>query len=205
MISRLLAWLGIDATTGSFLMAILVSLGAYAHGYRYASVQAEAQHGQYVARQNQATANGLARHLRELRVEQERGDAISLQLLASNAKRDHLTDQLKQRVSHVSTVYIPKPGAAPVALPDHPFTVGWVRDYNAALGLRMPGAATATGSAARTPTGFYSPDAIDPSDLARSPVSQGDVLNNHIANAAACRQTEAQLNAILDWDEGKSP
>lgn len=208
MIARLLSWLGIDAAAGRFLLAALVCLGAYAHGYRYADIQAQARHNQYVAQQSQAQADAQAKRLNELRAEQERGDALSLQLLASNAERDQLTDKLKQRVTRVSTVYISKPGAAPVALPDRPFTVGWVRDYNAALGLRMPGAATAAGSATGASAGAHSPgagSAIDPTDLARSPVSQADVLTTHISNAAACREAEAQLNAILDWDEGKTP
>lgn len=201
MIARLLSWLGIDAAVGRFLLVALACLGAYAHGYRYADIQAEARH-------NQATADALAKHLRELRAEQARGDAISLQLLARNAERDQLADKLKRRVSRVSTVYVEKPGAAPVALPDRPFTVGWVRDYNAALGLRMSPAVPAAGGAAPASAGLRAPgagDAIDPSDLARSPVNQADVLNTHIGNAAVCRRIEAQLNAILDWDEGQSP
>lgn len=201
MIARLLSWLGIDAAVGRFLLVALACLGAYAHGYRYADIQAEARH-------NQATADALAKHLRELRAEQARGDAISLQLLARNAERDQLADKLKRRVSRVSTVYVEKPGAAPVALPDRPFTVGWVRDYNAALGLRMSPAVPAAGGAAPASAGLRAPgagDAIDPSDLARSPVNQADVLNTHIGNAAVCRRIEAQLNAILDWDEGRSP
>lgn len=208
MISPLFAWLRIDATAGRFLAAGLACLGAYAHGYHYAAIQAEVRHSQYVAQQNQVTADTLAKHLHELRAEQERGDAISLELLARNAERDQLTEKLNKRVSRVSTVYVPKPGAAPVALPDRPFTIGWVRDYNAALGLRMPPTSAAAGGAARTAARLYSPDTvdgIDPADLARSPVSQGDVLAAHIGNAAVCRRIEAQLNAILDIDEGKAP
>lgn len=208
MISRLFARLGIDAAAGRWLLLIVLVALACAHGYRYASSLAEARHSLYVAQQNQATADALAKHLRELRAEQARGDALSLQLLASNAERDQLTDQLKRRVSRVSTVYVPKPGAAPVALPDRPFTAGWVRDYNAALGLRMPPAVPAAGGAAPASAGLHAPgagDAIAPSDLARSPVSQADVLTTHIGNAAVCRRIEAQLHAILDWDEGRSP
>ncbi|MFY3986079.1 hypothetical protein ACOTJH_29095 [Achromobacter xylosoxidans] len=211
MIARLLSWLGVDAGSGRFLLVALACLGAYAHGYRYADIQAEARHNQYVAQHNQARADDLAKQLRELHAEQQRGDALSLQLLARNAERNQLADKLKRRVSRVSTVYIAKPGAAPVALPDRPFTVGWVRDYNAALGLRMPAAVPAAGGAAGAPAGLHAPgagndtDVIDPADLARSAVSQADVLTTHISNAADCRRIEAQLNAILDWDEGKAP
>ena len=108
--------------------------GGYLHGYGYATTQAEASHNAYVVKQSQATADAQAKHLRELRAEQERGDALSEKLLFTNAENAKLSNDLKKRVPHVSTVYIEKPGAAPVALPDRPFTAGWVRDYNAALG-----------------------------------------------------------------------
>lgn len=208
MIARLLSWLGIDATAGWFLLVVAASLGGYAHGYGYASTQAEASHSRYIAQQAQTTAKALASHLRELQAEQERGDALSMELLTSNTERDKLINDLKKRVPHVSAVYVEKPGAAPVPLPDHPFTVGWVRDYNAALGLRMPQAAAAAGGAARTSAGLHASGSlggIDAADLARSTVSQADVLTTHHSNAATCRKLEAQLNAILDWDEGKSP
>ncbi|WMD23085.1 hypothetical protein RAS12_12125 [Achromobacter seleniivolatilans] len=208
MIARILSWLGIDAATGWFLLVVLAGLGGYAQGHAYASAQGEARHNDYVAQQNQATATALVNHMRALQVEQERGDELSLALLASHAERAKLSDDLKKRVPHVSTVYIEKPGAAPVPLPDRPFTVGWVRDYNAALGLRMPEAPAATGSVARTSPELSSSGPFggaDAADLTRSTVSQADVLTAHHDNAAICRKIEAQLNAILDLDEGKSP
>ncbi|MGE8615747.1 MAG: hypothetical protein ACN6PF_25870 [Achromobacter veterisilvae] len=208
MIARLLSWLGVEATTAWSVLVVAVGLGGYMHGYGYATKQAQASHNAYVVKQSQATADALAKHLRELRAEQERGDALSEQLLSTNAENAKLSNDLKKRVPRVSTVYIEKPGAAPVALPDRPFTVGWVRDYNAALGIRMPQAPAAAGPAARTAAGIQAAgalDGIDPADLARSTVSQADVLDNHIDNAAVCKKLAAQLNAILDLDEGKKP
>ena len=208
MIARLLSWLGIDATAAWFVLVLVACAGGYLHGYGYATTQAEASHNAYVVKQSQATADAQAKHLRELRAEQERGDALSEKLLFTNAENAKLSNDLKKRVPHVSTVYIEKPGAAPVALPDRPFTAGWVRDYNAALGLRMPEASTATGSAARTAARIPAASSfgeIDAADLARRTVSQADVLTTHIDNAAVCKKLAAQLNAILDLDEGKTP
>lgn len=208
MIARALSWLGIDAATGWLVLALAACVGSYFHGHSYASVQAEAKYNGHLARESKAHADALAQHLRELRAEQERGDALSLQLLSTNAENAKLSADLKKRVTRVSTVYVEKPGAAPVALPDRPFTVGWVRDYNAALGLRVPQAAATAGAAARTAAGIPAPSAfvgIEPTDLSRSVVSQADVLATHIDNAAVCRKIAAQLNAILDLDEGKSP
>ena len=129
MIARLLSWLGIDATAAWFVLVLVACAGGYLHGYGYATTQAEASHNAYVVKQSQATADAQAKHLRELRAEQERGDALSEKLLFTNAENAKLSNDLKKRVPHVSTVYIEKPGAAPVALPDRPFTAGWVRDY----------------------------------------------------------------------------
>lgn len=208
MIARLLSWLGIDATAAWFVLVVAAGLGGYLHGYGYATTQAQASHNAYLAQQSQATANATARHLRELRAEQERGDALSAQLLSINAENAKLSDDLKKRVARVSTIYIEKPGAAPAALPDRPFTVGWVRDYNAALGLRMPQALETAGTTARTAAGIPAAGSlggIDAADLARSTVSQADVLDNHIDNAAVCMKLAAQLNAILDLDDGRAP
>lgn len=208
MIARLLSWLGVDATAAWFVLVVVACAGGYLHGYGYATAQAKASHSAYVAQQSQATVDAQAKHLRELRAEQERGDALSEKLLYANAENAKLSNDLKKRVPHVSTVYIEKPGAAPVALPDRPFTAGWVRDYNAALGLRVPQAPAAAGTAARTAAGIQAVGAlggIDAADLARSTVSQADVLDNHIDNSAVCKKLAAQLNAILDLDEGKAP
>lgn len=208
MIARLLSWLGIDATAAWFVLVVVACAGGYLHGYGYAMSRAEASHNAYVVKQSQATADALAKHLRELRAEQERGDALSEKLLSTNAENVKLSRDLKKRVPRVSTVYIEKPGSAPASLPDRPFTVGWVRDYNAALGLRMPQAPAVAGTTARTAAGIPATGAIggiDAADLARSTVSQADVLTTHIDNAAVCKKLAAQLNAILDLDEGKAP
>lgn len=209
MIRRLISWIGaMDWTTVLVIAAVAAYLMGYGMGRRDANADWTARHAAYVAQEAQARAQAISQNLTALRAEQERGDALSMQLLSSNAERAKLSEDLKKRVPHVSTVYIEKPGAAPVPLPDRPFTVGWVRDYNAALGLRMPQAAAAAGSAARTSAGLHAPGSIggiDAADLARSAVSQGDVLATHHNNAAVCRKLEAQLNAILDWDEGKTP
>jgi hypothetical protein len=206
MIARLLSALGVGSSAGWLVLVIAAGLGGYAHGYHYASTRAAAEHSRDIAQQNEAVARQLAKNMRELRAEQERGDVLAEQLLANNAERDQLTAKLRTRVQHESTIYLDKPGAPPSRLPDRPFTSGWVRDYNAALGLRMPQAAAAAAAAARTAAGVHGAGAgaiADAAELARSAVSQADVLATHIENAAICRRIQAQLNAILDLDEGE--
>ncbi len=207
MIERLLKMLNISAATAWLILVLVVAVatGGYGLGYRQADSQGKAALSQYQGQIATERATTALRLYTQLLAEQARGDVLSLQLLATNAANGLLTQSLQERVPHVSTVYIEKPGAAPAPLPDRPFTTGWVRDYNASLGLGLPGTATPTRQPARAATGVPGAGSIDTADLGRSQVSQGDVLSNHHYNAAICKKIEAQLNAILDLDEGRSP
>lgn len=150
MIARLLSLLGIQPAVAGILGAAMLSLITYFMGKSDANADWTARHSAYVAQQAEARTQALQRQLAAYRAEQERGDLLSQQLLSANAENALLSDQLKKRVPRVSTVYIEKPGAAPAPLPDRPFTAGWVRDYNAALGLGVSGQAAPAGGAAGT-------------------------------------------------------
>jgi len=173
---------------------VLLWAAAYNNGYQKASLIAEAKFNAYRLEIAQAQAQAA-------RV----ADAASAKLLAQQADIAKLTDELQKRVNHVSTVYVKRPGAAPEPLPARPFTRGWVHDYNAALGVRMPGTHDATGAPAPKTGGLRAPASAGADrapELARSAVSQADVLATHHANARICRDAVAQLNAILDLYEG---
>lgn len=148
MITRLLSMLGIQPAVAGVLGAAVLAIAAYVMGQSDANADWTARHAAYVAQQAEARATTLLKYLAELRAEQERGDALSVKLLSTNAENAKLSDDLKKRVPRVSTVYIEKPGAAPAPLPDRPFTAGWVRDYNAALGLGVSDQAAPTGGIA---------------------------------------------------------
>jgi hypothetical protein len=160
MITRLLSMLGIHPAVAGVLGAAVLAIATYVMGKSDANADWTARHAAYVAQQAEARATTLQKYLAELRAEQERGDALSVKLLSTNAENARLSDDIKKRVPRVSTVYIEKPGAAPAPLPDRPFTAGWVRDYNAALGLGMSGQAASAGGAAGTAAAVRPADAL---------------------------------------------
>jgi len=187
--------------TGLTVLVLLIT--AYAHGYRNASAKGDAKLAAYEARVANAQAEAARLYVEQIQAEVARADAVAVKLLAQQADIARLTKQLQKRVSHVSTVYVDRVGDAPRPLPDRPFTAGWVRDYNAALGLRMPSTLDLAAESARTSLGLCAVGG-DP-ELARSAVTQADVLTVHHANSRICRDAVAQLNAILDLYEEKRP
>ncbi len=183
------------------LLAALLAAGTL--GYSLADGQRRAEHADYLRVQAQAQAAREAQHSADLAAAYEAGDQQAAALRAANIRADDLAEQLKHQVPHVSTVYIEKPGAAPRPLPDRPFTVGWVRNYNAALGLSGREALRDPADAARASPGPSAPGPVSAADLARSAVTQADVLENHTGNSLACVKVTNQLNAILDLYEGR--
>jgi hypothetical protein len=105
--------------------------------------------------------------------------------------------QLQERIPHVSTQYIPAPGAAAKPVPRCVFTAGWVRDFNAALGVPAPrpGAATSAAEKAAWPT--PGSDA----ELLESGVTPADILAHAQDYGLWARANVAQLNGLLDLRE----
>jgi len=187
------------------LTVLVLLITAYVHGYRNASAKGDAKLAAYEARVANAQAEAARRYAEQIQAEAARADAAAVKLLAQQADIARLTKQLQKRVSHVSTVYVERPGAAPQPLPAFPFTAGWVRDYNAALGLRMPSAVDLAAEFARTSPGLRAPGSDATPELARSAVTQAEVLTVHHANSQICRDAVTQLNAILDLYEERRP
>ena len=95
---------------------------------------------------------------------------------------------LKEKVPHVVTHYIPSPGAAPVPAPQCVFTNGYVGLWNDAL-VQLPAGTLARPSDRDT--------AGSEEELFDSGISQADVLNNHIDNAAIAAQVRNQCEGLL--------
>lgn len=81
-------------------------------------------------------------------------------LYATIAQHAEEKRQLQERIYHVSTQYISAPGAAAKPIPRCVFTAGWLRDYNAALGVPAPraGAAASAAEKAAWPTPALKPN-----------------------------------------------
>lgn len=192
------------------LCCVCMGLGA-AGGYRYAAAQGSATLAKVdaaAARERQATAEQRARQavVASGRLTQQVLRAHALETQLSNAKAQHAKEKkaLLQRITDVTTAYVPSPGAAPEPLPRCVFTAGFVREYNAAIGVDtdLPGpaqgaAATAAGSAPST-------TASTEAWLRESGLSQADILAHAADYGEYCRDLSAQVNGLLDEIEGEA-
>lgn len=179
-------------------------LGA-AGGYRYAAAQGDAALATANAAWSgtQAKAADDARHQALAaagRLVQQTLRAHELEAQFDQAKIQHALEKkaLLKRINDVTTVYVPRPGAAPEPLPHCVFTTGFVREYNAAIGAGdVPGAAPAStadaaGQAAQLATGA---DAW----LRGSGLSQADILAHAGDYGQYCRDLGSQVNGLQDF------
>jgi hypothetical protein len=102
--------------------------------------------------------------------------------------------QLQERIRHVTTQYRPAPGAAAEPIPRCVFTAGWLRDYNAALGVPAPRPGAAAAQPAPAPWAAPGADA----ELLESGVTPADILAHAQAYGLWARNNRAQLNGLLD-------
>jgi|SRR5471030_160083 len=105
--------------------------------------------------------------------------------------------QLQERIPHVTTQYISAPGAAAKPVPHCVFTAGWLRDYNAALGVPPPraGAADAASKKAAWPAPGTN------AELLESGVTPADILAHAQDYGEWARTNLVQLNELLDLRE----
>lgn len=127
----------------------------------------------------------------KVEAERKRGDALALDLEAEKRNIKTVTVEVIKEVPKVTTVYVEKPGEAPKPIPPAVYTWGFVGLWNDALAARLPGAAGEPAGAAGA------------ADLARAPIDSPDLLENHAVNAGKYAECRAQLNALIDWHEGK--
>lgn len=201
--AQLLGWIVAAALVA---LAVGAALGGWA-GHRYASAQGEARVGTLqaeYARERAALSGALATAAESMRLalaaEAAQGNHIVTQLRADKAAIAAERDTLQRRVRHVTQSYQPAPGAALLPAPRCVVTVGWVRDYNAAIGAAVPGAdpAAAGGGAGGAAD---SAAAADAGLLLDSGVSLADVLAHVIDHGAHCRTIAAQTAALIDrWE-----
>uniref|UniRef100_UPI0035C7189B hypothetical protein n=1 Tax=Serratia quinivorans TaxID=137545 RepID=UPI0035C7189B len=128
------------------------------------------------------------------------GHQAETHYLKQVAQLENQNQQLKEKIDDVTQRWIDEKGKS------HPiecvFTRGFVRQYNAALGVvnaGHSGVTAATGPGAGTASGQF--EATD-ARLRNSGVSQQDVLANIIDNARQCRLWRSQINGLLDEREG---
>lgn len=180
------------------ISAVAAGSVGYGIGFRYAAAlgaadlerlrDSYAQEAQRIAEQNTL----------ELRRQVTRANQTEAKLLEQTGQIADYQQQLQERIPHVTTRYLPAPAAAPVAIPRCVFTAGWLRDYNAALGVPAAEASTIAAGSAQAP----GPAAGTDAELLESGVSPADILAHAIAYGKWARGNLAQLNALLDLQEG---
>jgi len=170
---------------------------AYGFGYRYAEAQGKTNLSNLVAQQaEQALAAEGANRLQLLQQVARANEAESL-LLTTFDRHAEEKRLLQERIPHVTTNYIPAPGAVAKPIPRCVFTVGWLRDFNTALGVPAPGPGAALTAAEKAAWPTPGTDA----ELLESGVTPADILAHAQDYGVWARANLAQLNALLDLQE----
>lgn len=123
-------------------------------------------------RQRAATA---ALNLAQYQQQVDRANQTDQSLQQTQQQLADAVQQLKERISNVTTVYLPGPAAKPAPIPRCVFTAGWVRDFNLALGGAPVSAATPGTNAALTDAAAW-PTPGSAQELLESGVTPADIL-----------------------------
>jgi hypothetical protein len=144
------------------------------------------------ARQAEDDAKANAKRLES---ETTRANKIAADLAEQQRQHRKTTDHLAGEIARVNDLYREALDAPPKPVPVCLLTRGWVRVYDEATGARVPTLADPAGAAA--PAG-----ASAPAEQLPSGIDQRAVLEHHVRYAEQCRNTAAQLDALIDAVEG---
>lgn len=140
------------------------------------------------ARQAEADAKDSAKRLKD---ETARADKLAADLAKQQREHRKTTDHLVGEIARVNDLYREALDAPPKPVPACVLTRGWVRVYDEATGARMPASVDPAGAAA--PTG-----AAAAAEQLASGLDQRAVLAHHVRYAEQCRNTAAQLDALIN-------
>lgn len=204
-----------DGTAVGALVLLIALAGATA-GFGYSAIDRAAErikHTQALARAEADKAdlsnslNDAMAEAEALRVQAERtrrlADAAAARaadsdrrVVAAQRERSALAKQLTRRARDASQN---ADGSVPALNPD------WVRIYNSALGFDLPSPAADPGLTGRAadPAGAAGEPKAGPQPdspgLLAPPVTTADVLENHITNAEAARDSAQRLTELQRW------
>lgn len=138
----------------------------------------------------EADAKAAAKRLQDA---QAHNDKLAADLAEQQRQHRKTTDYLTGEIARVADLYREALDAPPKPLPACVFTAGWVRVYDEAIGARaaVPAAAD-SGRAAAQGAEARAAEQLD------SGLSQAALLGHHIRYAEQCRNTAAQLDALID-------
>ncbi len=188
----------LNALLAAVALAAAAALVAGITGYSIGHGSAKAEGDAALAKLQRDHAVAVAKVADEARLrliaEVEHNNRLAQELADEKATHAQEKQSLLRRIANVTTVYVPAPGLAPRPLPRAVFTAGFVREYNAAIGLPAADTGAATAGVGGTAEAGQSPDTW----LRDSGLSQADILA-HIADyGERCRNLDAQVNRLLD-------
>lgn len=191
----------INALLVGLVLMGTAALGAGIYGYNLGHNTAQAQGNAALSALErdyaQAYANAQEKARQRLNDEIQRNHLLAQQLVEQKAAHAKEREAMTQRIKNVTTVYVPAPGSVAKPLPRSVFTAGFVREYNAALGLSTSLACPLAAGAGKASSAAQTTDAW----LCESGLSQADILA-HIADyGERCRNLESQINRLLDREE----
>lgn len=196
MLERLSTPLPSGLTLG--LLACLVCAAAaagtsYGFGYRQAEALGAAELEKL--RSAHAEQARLAAEASGLQLQQQvtRANQAEALLLADQGRIVQEGQALEERIPDVVTIYRPAPAAASEPIPRCVFTVGWLRDYNTALGV--PGAAVGPVTSPAGPAPWAAPGTD--AELLESGVTPADILAHARDYGAWARNLASQVTALL--------
>ncbi|MBP5951324.1 lysis protein [Pseudomonas sp. P42] len=170
---------------------------AYGFGFRYA--EALGNSNLQTLKTTHAEQAGTAEKENRLQLLQQvaRANESESLLFAAYESFKEEKRQLQERIPHVTTQYIPAPGAVAKPIPRCVFTAGWLRDFNTALGVSAPRPGTTAAAAEKAAWPATGTDA----ELLESGVTPADILAHAQDYGLWARSNLVQLNALLDLQE----
>ena len=173
----------------------------YGFGFRQAEALGSAEL-EKLTRQHAEQAGAAAEQaLLRYRQQVTRANQAEALMLAERDRHTEHVQQLQERIAHVTTTYRPTAAAAPEPIPHCVFTVGWLRDYNTALGV--PGAATGPVASRAGPAPWAA--AGTDAELLESGVSPADILAHANDYGRWATRAASQVTALLRTREGCTP
>lgn len=199
-------WFRLGLGLGLLLLALWLFLSvlrdAYDTGYAKAQTEGalalEKLHGEHQeqelarARTAEASAKDAAKRLQE---EQARNDKLASDLAEQQRQNRITTDYLTGEIARVNDLYREALDAPPKPLPACVFTAGFVRVWDESTGARAPAALPAAADPERAAAQVAQARAAEQLD---SGISQNTLLAHHVRYAEQCKNTAAQLDALID-------
>ncbi|WP_459199063.1 hypothetical protein ACQVRX_11300 [Ralstonia pseudosolanacearum] len=179
------------------LVVAMIAAGiGYQFGHRAAKQASDLELATYRGGLAQTTANNLAASLQKFGQRVAFGNLLTSQLVDQERQHAQTAATLHATVPHVTTTQ-PRPADdAPCV-----FTRGWLRVYNAAIGASAAVPDATQGASLPAEASDASATAAG-DDATCANVSPADVLNHVIDYGQRTKDLGAQLNHLIDFEDG---